>query len=310
MRSFAICLLSITTLAVCAVPTSASVLSASSLVLVPKTAQQIIGVDYHSLMNTLNGQQIHDNFFPPELVQFESAIKAFGVTPERDINKLVFVTYRDEKGTLKGLAIAEGFFDLDAYKKARKQGLAQLNNEQQGTGSVRFRLLNNTMAVFGDADSLKLARALYASSAESVANNPDMLRLIDQADDGLIWSILSPNGSEDLVISIGTSIGSTAAILPLAYRVHGIYYSLSADNSLVFSMHVLTDDYSTAGLLSKAIQLGAVARKMLAEGAEQQFLKNTEIKSEGLIVLIRAEADAKELKTLASTSLFAAVTNK
>ena len=79
-------------------PALAAPLSSNARTVVPSAIQQIISVDYRSLRDSQTARALRDRVLPENLKQFETALKAAGIDPDKDIEQLTLVAYRTPKG--------------------------------------------------------------------------------------------------------------------------------------------------------------------------------------------------------------------
>src|ERR1700719_3832331 len=76
---------------------SAAPLPSSVRPAIPADVQQLICVDYRALKNSDTAQQLKDQVLPENLKQFETALKGIGVSTDRDVDTLTFISYRQPK---------------------------------------------------------------------------------------------------------------------------------------------------------------------------------------------------------------------
>ena len=89
-------------------PAFAAPLSSNARTVVPSAIQQIISVDYRALRGSQTATALKNRVLPEPLKQFETALRAFGINPNTDIEQITFVTYRPAKGGLSAIGIAQG----------------------------------------------------------------------------------------------------------------------------------------------------------------------------------------------------------
>src|ERR1700682_1854047 len=77
---------------------------------IPAEVQQIICVDYRALKNSDTAQALKQQVLPDSLKQFETALKGAGINPDRDVDELTFVSYRNPKRVLEVVGVAQGVF--------------------------------------------------------------------------------------------------------------------------------------------------------------------------------------------------------
>src|SRR5215813_9271693 len=87
----------------------ASPLSNTARAVIPAPVQQIIAVDYREINNSTSAQALKDKVLPKPLKDFEAALRNVGLVPEQDIDQLVFVSFKADKG-LRFIGVAQGQF--------------------------------------------------------------------------------------------------------------------------------------------------------------------------------------------------------
>src|SRR5438132_1762471 len=87
----------------------AAAVGSATRTIIPSEVQQIISVDYRSLRASSTAMALKDRVLPDNLKQFEGALRGLGVDPEKDIEQLAFVSFRD-KGAVRVIGIAQGNF--------------------------------------------------------------------------------------------------------------------------------------------------------------------------------------------------------
>src|ERR1017187_1607189 len=95
---------------VLSLPAFAAPLSSNARTVVPSAIQQMISVDYRALRDSPSARALRDRVLPDNLKQFENALRAFGIDPNKDVEQLTFVSYRQAKGGLYAIGIAQGPF--------------------------------------------------------------------------------------------------------------------------------------------------------------------------------------------------------
>src|SRR5271167_4197381 len=91
------------------VSASAAPVSSSARTVIPSAIQQIISVDYRALRDSPAAHALRDRVMPDYLKQFETALKAAGIDPDKEVEQLTMVAYRTGKGP-RSIGIAQGPF--------------------------------------------------------------------------------------------------------------------------------------------------------------------------------------------------------
>ena len=84
---------------------------------IPVDVQQLICVDYRALKNSETAQQLKEQVLPENLKQFETALKGIGVSTDRDVDTLTFVSYRQPKQGVQIVGAAQGVFSREMGKE-------------------------------------------------------------------------------------------------------------------------------------------------------------------------------------------------
>src|SRR5438552_9742764 len=88
----------------------AAPLGSSVRPVIPAEVQQLICVDYRALKNSDTAQQLKAQVLPENLKQFETALKGIGISTERDVDTLTFISYRQLKQGVQIVGAAQGVF--------------------------------------------------------------------------------------------------------------------------------------------------------------------------------------------------------
>src|SRR5690349_24778221 len=76
----------------------AAALGTATQSVIPGDVQQIISVDYRSLQNSPTAQALKAQVLPQNLKEFETSLRGIGLNPEKEVEQLVFVSYRAKIG--------------------------------------------------------------------------------------------------------------------------------------------------------------------------------------------------------------------
>jgi hypothetical protein len=63
---------------------------------------------------------LKEQLMPDNIKQFEAALKAIGIDPDKDVDTLVFASFRSGKQGIKGIGAASGPFNMKAVLKKMK----------------------------------------------------------------------------------------------------------------------------------------------------------------------------------------------
>src|SRR4051812_5586525 len=76
----------------------AAPVGSSARSVIPAQSQQIISVDYRALRNSDSGMALKNRVLPDNLKQFEDGLKAMGINPDKDVEQLTFIAFREKNG--------------------------------------------------------------------------------------------------------------------------------------------------------------------------------------------------------------------
>src|SRR5512142_2383587 len=72
----------------------AAPLATAARSVIPKEVQQIICVDYRSLKQSSTALALKDKVLPPNMKEFETALRNIGIDPDKDVESLTFASFR------------------------------------------------------------------------------------------------------------------------------------------------------------------------------------------------------------------------
>ncbi len=77
-----------------AISASAAQLSGDARAALPRDMQQLVMVDYRAMQNSDSAMQLRDRVMPPDLKQFDDALRKSGINDNHDVDSLAFALYR------------------------------------------------------------------------------------------------------------------------------------------------------------------------------------------------------------------------
>src|ERR1700759_5644626 len=127
---------------------------------IPAQVQQLICVDYRALKNSDTAQQLKEQVLPENLKQFETALKGIGVSTDRDVDTLTFVSYRQPKQGVQIVGAAQGVFSLKtvlAKLKLKKIKSVKYHDSDVYPMSegMEMTFLDETTLLFGGGPALR-----------------------------------------------------------------------------------------------------------------------------------------------------------
>ena len=293
----------------------AAPLSSSARTVIPSAIQQMISVDYRDLRNSPSARALKDRVMPEALKEFERALRATGIDPDRDAEQLTFVSYRPAKGGgLRSIGIVQGPFKQKEFlQKAKLKKIKPekylLTDIYPMVSGMSMAFLDPSTIVFGDSSALHGAIDVRDNGAESIEKNGTISDLVTNVDSAPVWSVLDQQGTQYMMKSALGQASSLADYDVVKKRLLASDYRMDFDNGVTFDLDVKTSDAMTAASLASVAKAGVVYRKMSATPTEKLALESTTIDSTHDILQMHFKTDDQRFQALLKSELFAAVSH-
>lgn len=291
---------------------------------IPTDVQQLIVVDYRSLNNSPTAVALKNKLMPPQLADFEKALRAVGVVPDRDVDQLVFAMFRFKdkvekdgkevpRESLRILGVAQGQF---AGKKLATRLVTQkIRGKKYRTYSIypmanglSMVMIDDFNMVFGFEEVLKASLDVYDGvQGRSLNSNSAVTDLMSGVDSDTIWSVLDPIGTQTMLRSALGDAAGLADYETIKNRLQGSRYGMTFNNGVELDLHVKTSDVVSASTLSSLLKVGVSFRKANSSEVEKSALEGVTVSAEASNLRIVFKADDAKFKDLLGTDLFAAV---
>jgi hypothetical protein len=293
-------------------PVFAAPLSSNARTVIPSAIQQVISVDYRALRGSQTALALKNRVLPDNLKQFETALRGFGIDPNKDVEQITFVTYRPAKGGLSAIGIAQGPLKQKEFLlkmkakgvKPEKYGLSFLY--PMGTG-MQVVFLDPTTIVFGEPSALKGAIDVRDKGAESLASNNAISDLITDSDSATIWSVLDQLGTQYMMKSALGQAASLADYDVVKKRLIASDYVMNFDNGVTFDLNVKTSDNMTAASLATLLKAGVMYRGINATPTEKMALESMTVDNQHDLLTMKFKTDDQRFQALLKSELFASV---
>lgn len=290
----------------------AAPLSSSARTVVPFAIQQIISVDYRTLRGSETAVALKNRVLPENLKQFESALRAFGINPDKDVEQLTFVSYRFSKNGLRSIGIAQGPFKQKEFlQKARLKKIKPekylLTYIYPMASGLDMAFLDPSTIVFGDSSALHEAVNVRDNGAESIEANNTINDLVTNVDSAPVWSVLDQLGTQNMMRSALGQASSLADYDVIKKRLLASDYTMNFTNGVTFDLNVKTSDTMTAASLASLVKAGVLYRKMSATPDEKMALDSTTVDSTHDLLQMHFKTDDQRFQSLLKSDLFAAV---
>src|ERR1700733_3790941 len=289
-------------------------LNSSARTCVPADLLQLISVDYRALKDSPTAMQLKQQLLPDNIKQFETALKAIGLDPEKDVDTLTFASFRAGKQGVKTIGVAAGPFNSKAVLKKMK--LQKFVPKKYGTadiypmdGGFVMSFLDDSTLLFGDSTSVRVSLETRGGRVLGLDTNGDMADMMSSVDSAPVWSILDQQGTQNAMHSAMGDASKVADYDSVKKRLLGSRYQLSFNSGVNFDMTVVTSDSTTAGTVSSLLKGYMLYKKLSATPAEKIAVDNTTVDSDGSNVAVHFKANDQQFESLMHSELFAAMTH-
>src|SRR6478672_8040223 len=289
-------------------------LNSSARTRMPADLLHLISVDYRSLKDSPTAMALKQQLMPDNIKQFEGALKAIGIDPEKDVDTLTFASFRSGKQGIKGVGVAAGPFNMKAVlKKMKLQKYVPKKYHNSDIypmdGGMVMSFLDDSTLLFGDATSIRVALNTRDGQILGMDTNGTMADMMTSVDSAPVWSILDQQGTQNALHSAMGDASKIADYETIKKRLLGSRYAMSFSNGVNFDMTVVTSDSTTAATVSSLLKGYMLYKKMSATPAEKIAVENTSIDSDGSNVGMHFKASDQQFQSLMHSELFAAVTH-
>jgi hypothetical protein len=310
MRLFKICLTSLLLASVAyAMP-----LNSSARTCIPADLLQLISVDYRALKDSPTAMALKQQLMPDNIKQFEAALKNIGIDPDKDVDTLVFASFRAGKQGVRGIGVASGPFNMKTVLKKMK--LEHFTPKKYGNsliypmdGGLVMSFLDDSSLLFGDPTGIRAALDTKDGQTLGLDTNGNMADMMTNVDSASVWSILDQQGTQNALHSAMGDASKIADYETIKKRLMGSRYAMNFNSGVTFDMTVVTSDSTTASTVSSLLKGYMLYKKVSATPAEKVAVENTSVDSDGQNVQVRFKANDQQFQSLMHSELFAAVTH-
>lgn len=304
---FALCLLM-------AMPVFAAPLATNARAVIPIEVQQIINVDYRRMKNSDTAMQMKAKLMPPNMKQFEDALKDIGIVADRDVDTITLAAFRSKDKNIRMVGIAQGMFAkkkiLLRLSKAKIKA-KKINNSfvYPMSGGMVMTFLDENTLLFGDESAIRASLNARDDSSESLNANGQITDMIASVDRGTLWSVLDAQGTQTMMQGALGTASNLAEFDDIKKKITGSRYTVDFDHGVDFNLNVATSDTMTAATLASVLKAGMMFRKMSATPSEKTAIDDTNVDSDAGKLVVHFKADDKSFQSLLDSPMFAAVTH-
>ncbi len=295
-----------------ALSASAAQLSGDARAALPHDIQQLVVVDYRAMQNSDSAMQLRDRVMPPDLKQFDDALRKSGINDNHDVDSLAFALYRvgGSGEQIETVGIAQGQFNVDDlvanFRKQRVKPTVIRSNRiypMGRTGMVLCFIDPSTM-VFGSNEAVKQALDARDGFAASALTNGAIMDAMHTVESEPLWSVLDQKGTQTMMRQILGEAGSVTDYDSVRKRLQGSWYTMNFQHGVKFDLTIATGDSFAAATVSSLLNAAVVYRKMSGSDSEKAALSATDITSNSGQLTVHFATSDSEFDNLLKSSLF------
>ncbi|MGA2216531.1 MAG: hypothetical protein ABSG51_00495 [Terracidiphilus sp.] len=291
----------------------AAQLSTDARTAIPHDVQQLVVIDYRAMQNSTAAMDLRERVMPPELKQFDEALKKSGLNDNHDVDQLAFALFRPTAGSdgLITVGIAQGQFAMQDvlanFKKNKVKATVVRTNKiypMAKTGMVLCFVDQSTM-VFGANDAVTKALDARDGFAPSLLTNTPLMEAMKSVDSDALWSILDEKGTQTMMRQVLGEAGSVTDFETVRKRLQASWYSMDFQHGVKFNLTISTGDSFAAATIASLLTAAVSLRKMSGSDAEKQALGDTTVASDAGNMSIHFASSDSEFNSLLHSPLFA-----
>jgi hypothetical protein len=293
-------------------PGYAASLGTAARTVIPVEVQQVINVDYRRMRNSETAMDMKAKLLPPNMKQFEDALKDIGVNPDKDIDQITLASFRQKDHGLQIIGIAQGQFPRKKLAlKIAKQNIKGVKKNGSliypMSGGMQMTFLDDWTMLFGDIAAVKAALDARDNSSMSLNANRDITDMIPAVEQGTVWSVLDAAGTQTMLKSALGSAADLGDFDSMQKKLLGSRYTMDFDHGVDFNLNVVTSDNMTASTLSSVLKAGILFKKMNATATEKTAIDGTTVDNDSNKLVVHFKADDKNFQQLIESPMFASV---
>ncbi|WP_420239758.1 hypothetical protein ACOBR2_09390 [Telmatobacter bradus] len=284
---------------------------------IPRDVQQLVVIDYKAMQNSQAAMQLRDRIMPPELRQFDEALRKSGLNDNHDVDSLAFALFRpagsSSTDNLETVGIAQGQFSYEDiianfHKQKLRATLLRTNKiYPMSKAGMVLCFIDPSTLVFGSKESVTAALDARDGVHQSLLTNNSMMDAMKSVDSEPLWSILDSKGTQVVLKQLMGEAGAVTDYDSVRKRMEACWYSMNFKHGVKFELTLETGDTIAAATVSSLLSAAVLVRKMSGSDEEKAALSNTTIKSNAGNLLIHFAADDTQFDNLLQSSLFKSV---
>jgi hypothetical protein len=290
----------------------AAQLSTDARTAIPHDVQQLVVIDYRAMQNSAAAMDLRERVMPPELRQFDEALRKSGLNDNHDVDQLAFALFRPtpKSDGLVTVGIAQGQFSVqDILASFRKQKLRPTlirTNRVYPLGKTGMMacFVDPSTMVFGSSDAVAKALDARDGVSTSLLTNGPMMDAMKTVDYEPLWSILDQKGTQTMMRQVLGEAGSVTDFEAVRKRLLASWYGMDFQHGVKFDLTLSTGDSFASATLSSLLNAALLLRKMSGSDAEKQALSATDISSDSGKLSIHFATSDSGFSSLLQSPLF------
>ncbi len=295
-------------------PAPAAQLTGDARAAIPHDVQQLVAIDYRAMQNSDSAMKLRDRVMPPDLKQFDDALRKSGLNENHDVDDLVFALFRTKNSAddMETVGIAQGQFPTDDilanFRRLKVRPTAIRTNRIYPMGKTGMVLcfVDASTMVFGSSEAVKDALDARDGFAPSLLTNGAMMDAMRSIDSESLWSILDQTGTQTMMKQIlgEAGAGSVTDYESVRKRLQSSWYGMDFQHGVRFDMTIATGDTFAAATISSLLNAAVVYRRMSGSEDEKAALAATDISSGAGQLSVHFATSDSEFDTLLKSTLF------
>ena len=279
---------------------------------IPKDVQQLVVIDYRAMQNSPTAMALRDRVMPPDLKQFDDALRRSGLNDNHDVDQLAFALFRPSSGSeeMTTLGIAQGQFPIDDImanfkKRAIKPKLIRTNKVYpMGKTGMVLCFVDPSTLVFGDSDAVKASLDARDGNTSSMLTNSTVMDAMRSVDSEDLWSVLDQKGTQTMMKQVLGQAGSVADFESVQKRLLTSWYSMDFQHGVKFDLTIVTGDPFAAATVSSLLNAAVAYRKMTGDDTEKMAMADTDVTSTSGKLSVHFASTDSDFGTLLKSQLF------
>jgi hypothetical protein len=264
------------------------------------------------MQNSTAAMDLKERVMPPDLRQFDEALRKSGLNDNHDVDQLAFALFRPKASgdQLDTVGVAQGQFAvqdvLANFRKLKVKATLIRTNKvypMAKTGMVLCFVDPSTM-VFGAMEAVKKALDARDGVGPSMLTNASMMDAMKTVDTFPLWSILDQKGTQIMMRQVLGEAGSVTDFDTVKKRLVASWYSMDFQHGVRFDLTISTGDAFAATTISSLLNAALIYRKMSGSDAEKQALNATDIRSDSGRLGIHFATSDGQFTSLLQSPLF------